>query len=103
MNVTEERKRYTQNILFRGGQETWLNACVGLNGGPKEFDEYADGFFEGGFAIVRAAEAREAPVDILIYPAVFAFRHGIELYVKHLLSRLQALNGGGKGYAPPTS
>ncbi len=65
MNETAEKRRYTQNALFRGGSETWLNACVGLNGGPKEFDEYADGFFQGGFAIVRAAEAREAPVDIL--------------------------------------
>jgi hypothetical protein len=92
-------KRYTQNAIFRGGPETWLNACVGLNGGPKELDEYADGFFQGGFAIVRAAEAREAPVDILIYPAVFAFRHGIELYVKHLLTRFQTLNNSAEGYA----
>ena len=66
-----------------------MNACVGDNGGPYDFGSYGQGFFEGGFAVIVAARASKAPVDILVYPAVFAFRHGIELYIKHFLSELK--------------
>src|SRR5262249_55182921 len=74
-----------------------LNACVGINGGPYDFGAYGEGFFEAGFQVVDAIKRGEWTIDVLIYPAVFNFRHGIELYIKHmtiLASRL--LGTGGK-------
>jgi hypothetical protein len=76
---------FSPNMLFRSGPDFQLNACVGTNGGPYDLRAYGQGFFEGGNAIIQAARDRTAPVDILVYPAAFLFRHGIELYLKHLL------------------
>jgi hypothetical protein len=92
---------YPDNDLFHATTDIGLNAAVGFNGGPKDLSDYAEGYFAGGFAIIGAAERREEAIDILIYPAAFAFRHAIELYTKHILSRLRELNGGrGHDYQP---
>jgi hypothetical protein len=72
------------NDLFRPGPNGDLNACVGENGGPYDFFDYALGYFKGAAAIARAAERRELPVDIAVYPMVYSYRHGIELCLKHL-------------------
>ncbi|UTD26129.1 hypothetical protein DB459_03505 [Bradyrhizobium sp. WD16] len=40
----------------------------------------------------------EWAIDILIYPAAFSYRHGIELYVKHLLNKLSTYNKSGVDY-----
>ena len=77
-------KTYLHNALFRPGPNASLNACVGDNGGPYDFAAYGDGFFHAGFQIVEAIKQGEWTIDILVYPAVFNFRHGIELYIKHL-------------------
>jgi len=77
-------KPYSYNSLFRPGPNFSLNACVGTNGGPYDFGSYAEGFFEAGFQIVDAIKRGEWTIDILVYPAVFDFRHGIELYIKHM-------------------
>jgi hypothetical protein len=77
-------KKYTHNSLFRPGPEPAMNACVGDNGGPYDFAAYAEGFFQAGFEIVHAIERGAWTIDLLVYPAVFDFRHGIELYLKHL-------------------
>src|SRR4051794_19908475 len=45
---------------------------------------YAEGFFADGCEIVKAIEGGAWTIDLLVYPAVFDFRHGIELYIKHL-------------------
>ena len=83
---------YQPNALFRNGPKPQLNACVGENGGPYDFDDYGEGFFEGAKQIIDAIKRGEWTIDILIYPAAFAYRHGIELYVKHLLKELSAYN-----------
>lgn len=88
--VAKGRRRFLTNPLFREDFNSDLNAAVGDNGGPYDFGCYGQGFFEGGFGVIAAARAFKAPVDILIYPAVFSFRHGIELYIKHFLSELKA-------------
>jgi hypothetical protein len=75
---------YAYNSLFRPGPNPQYNACVGTNGGPYDFGSYGEGFFEAGFKIVEAIYRGEWAIDILVYPAVFNFRHGIELYIKHL-------------------
>jgi len=86
------------NQLFRAGPNPDLNACVGDNGGPYDFSDYGEGFFEGGKKIVDAIKRREWAIDILIYPAAFSFRHGIELYVKHLIAELNKHNKSGAEY-----
>jgi hypothetical protein len=77
-----------QNPLFTNGENFHMNACVGDNGGPYELFDYGRGFFAGGHAIVKAAKENVAPVDILVYPAAFAYRHAVELLLKQLTKTL---------------
>lgn len=93
------KRTFQQNALFRSGPNMNLNACVGDNGGPYDFADYGEGFFRGGNAIVEAVVTGGATVDLAIYPAAFAFRHGIELYLKQLLIDLIAFNGSKVAYA----
>jgi hypothetical protein len=79
------------NPLFTNGDNMHMNACVGDNGGPYELFDYGKGFFEGGHAIVVAAAGNVAPVDWLVYPAAFAYRHGIELLLKQLVLTLNVI------------
>ena len=65
---------------------------------PYDFDDYGEGFFEGAKQIIDAIKRGEWTIDILIYPAAFAYRHGIELYVRHLLKELSAYNKSGTDY-----
>lgn len=90
--------KYTPNNLFRNGANANLNACVGTNGGPYDFSDYGEGFFEGAKQIIEAIKRGEWTIDILIYPATFCYRHGIELYVKHLLKELAAYNKSSASY-----
>ncbi|MBI5573653.1 MAG: hypothetical protein HY919_03765 [Elusimicrobia bacterium] len=75
---------YKQNDLFTGGEDISLNACVGKNGGPYNLDAYARGYFKGAICIVDSIIKDSSYVDLLIYPVVFNYRHGVELYLKHL-------------------
>ena len=88
---------YVPNSLFSSGSNQSLNACVGSNGGPYDFGAYGEGFFEGGFQIIEAIKRGEWTIDLLIYPATFSFRHGIELYLKHMV-RLFAEKSGASTY-----
>lgn len=84
---------FKTNDLFRPGANADLNACVGNNGGPYSYDDYAWGYIDAGHAIIRAAEERETPVDVVVYPATYCYRHGVELWLKHLAMRLPPLWG----------
>ena len=90
-----EKPTYTANSLFRSGPNAQLNACVGENGGPYGYDEYGDGFFDGAKMIVNRIKEGAYNIDTLIYPATFSYRHGIELYAKHLVKKLAAYNKSG--------
>jgi hypothetical protein len=90
--------KFQPNSLFRNGPNPHLNACVGANGGPYDFSDYGEGFFEGGKQIIEAIKRGEWTIDILVYPAAFSFRHGIELYVKHLVKELSTYNKSGAAY-----
>lgn len=84
------------NPLFTNGEVTSMNACVGDNGGPYDLFDYGKGFFSAGHAIVKSAENYADPVDLAVYPAAFSYRHGIELYLKHLVASLNiVLDTGG--------
>lgn len=87
-----------ENPLFTNGENYQMNACVGDNGGPYELFHYGEGFFNGGHAIVSSAEKHEAPVDFLIYPAAFSYRHGIELFLKQMSVTLNRILETGKTF-----
>lgn len=87
-----------ENPLFINGENTNMNACVGDNGGPYNLFDYGRGFFEGGHAAVKSAQDNIGPVDLLVYPAAFAYRHAIELYLKHLVAALNTIIGTGKSF-----
>ncbi len=83
---------YKQNDLFRGDPaRSHLNACVGINGGPYDFFDYARGYIRAAESAIETASAGKNPVDILIYPIAYCYRHAIELYLKHLLITLPRL------------
>lgn len=90
MDVNSMTQRpYKENDLFRGEPSAWhMNACVGHNGGPYDYHAYGDGYLRAAIAIVPSAENYQNPVDILIYPIAFCFRHAIELYLKHFCEML---------------
>jgi hypothetical protein len=92
------KRRFQRNALFRNGPDMGLNACVGDNGGPYDFADYGEGFFRGGTAIVETIKTNRIGIDVLIYPAAFAFRHGIELYLKELLMELISVNRSNIAY-----
>lgn len=79
------------NPLFTNGDNANMNACVGDNGGPYNLFDYGRGFFDGGHAAVKSAQEFVGPVDLLVYPAAFSYRHGIELYLKHLVFALNLI------------
>src|SRR5260370_40503806 len=72
------------NSLFRSGPNFRLNACVGRNGGRAGFDRYARGYFEAGARLVKSLQDNPFGVDLLIYPLVMNYRHGIEAALKHI-------------------
>src|ERR1700730_3063378 len=81
------------NSLFRPGPNSSLNACVGRNGCPADFSRLARGFFEAGNRLVESAKISNKDVDLLIYPLVFNYRHGVEAALKYLGKQLPVLFG----------
>ena len=82
------QQQYGHNDLFRPASPTDFNACVGSNGGPYDFQDYALGYFEAGSRIVNSLMSDHWMLDIVIYPLVFTYRHGIELSLKDLAVQL---------------
>ena len=80
--------RYAQNDLFKSGPNFKLNACVGKNGGPYNFRDYSKGYFEAAQRIAASSFSTPHLIDVMIYPLVYLFRHGIELGLKHLAQKL---------------
>lgn len=92
MNRTSPKRRnYKQNDLFRSGTNLHLNACIGRNGGPYTFYAYSRGYFHAGERLIQSVSSNQLSIDLLIYPIVFCFRHGIELAIKDLVIILPKL------------
>lgn len=85
------QQQYRHNDLFRPASPTDLNACVGSNGGPYNYQDYALGYFEAGSRILSSLFSDRWMLDVVIYPLVFTYRHGIELSLKDLASQLPLL------------
>ena len=103
MRVNPITKRpYCHNDLFRGDPDRWhMNACVGHNGGPYDYESYGDGYLRAAIAMIPSIESHKNPVDIMVYPIAYCFRHAIELYLKHFSETLPRL-WGETGEAKPT-
>lgn len=86
-------RQFKTNSLFRRGDDTHLNACVGPNGGPYDFFDYALGYFKASKALYEAAATGRIEVDLVVYPMVFGFRHAAELSLKHLATALPGAVG----------
>jgi hypothetical protein len=83
--------RDKHNDLFRAGPNWKLNACVGWNGSPADFQKYASGYFDAAARLVKSLQEDSWMVDRVIYPLAMLYRHGIELALKHLARMLPAL------------
>jgi len=70
-----------------GESELWdFNACVGPNGGPYDYRDYAIGYFHAGHNIVEdILKNGTNEVDIMIYPLMYSYRHALELSLKNIL------------------
>ena len=79
------------NGLFSPGPNMKLNACVGKNGGPADFNRYACGYFEAGARLVASLQEDSRRVDCVIYPLVMIYRHSVEVALKHLTRVLPQL------------
>lgn len=89
----------SQTGKLLGNGPLWrFNACVGSNGGPYGYAEYAAGYFAATLELISSLAQSTRRVDLLIYPIAFNFRHGIELSLKHLSQTLPGL----WGEQPPT-
>jgi hypothetical protein len=82
------QQQYRHNELFRPASPTGFNACAGSNGGTYDSQDYALGYFEAGSIIVSSLLSDRSMLDVVIYPLVFAYRHGIELSLKDLAVHL---------------
>lgn len=87
------KKNY--NSLFRPGPNSCLNACIGTNGGPYDYSAYAEGFFQAGHTIIDSTKIGSVTIDLVIYPAAFSYRQGIELYIKHFIRIIETYNRNG--------
>ena len=96
--MVKPRVDQPNNPLFTNGENASMNACVGRNGGPYDLLDYGRGFFDGGDAAVLSAQEYRGPVDLLVYPAAFAYRHGVELYLKHLAVILNQILETGESF-----
>jgi hypothetical protein len=80
------------NELFGPGPHDMLNACVGENGGPASFGKIGTGYFIAGRKLIESVIDEDRHLDQLIYPVVFCYRHGVELYLKHLIKELDRIS-----------
>ena len=69
--------------MFRGGEPSWANACVGENGQPGYY-EYSKGYSRAANILLEAVrKSKDSELcDELIYPICFNMRHSVELRFK---------------------
>ncbi len=69
-------------------------ACVGTNGGPYGFDDFAFGYFDAARRLRASIDEDSSLIDVLLYPLAFLYRQGLELSIKHLIYFLSPCYGG---------
>lgn len=83
-----------KTIIFKGGKDWRFNACVGHNGGLLGFCSMGKGYFRSAELMSNHVIDNGFEMDLLIYPIVFNYRHGIELYLKGFLTKIRIINDG---------
>lgn len=68
---------------FSAREDWWHNACLNFSHDARYL--YADGYKRAAELVCEHACGERGELDILIYPAVFLYRHYIELTLKMLL------------------
>lgn len=83
------------NSVFQGlsNQYAEFNACVGDNGGRYDLYDYAGGYFEATDTLLKAVKHKKCRIDDVVYPACLTFRHGVELFIKYLITQLAIYHG----------
>lgn len=72
--------------LFAPAPDWQHNACLGWMRESLLWDAQAEGFKLAAFQLVDdVVERRAHPIDVLVYPIVFLFRHYLELRLKELI------------------
>lgn len=71
------------DILFKAAEDWWNNACV--NYMHDDLDIYTRGFKRSADIIVQHAIDSQAGLDLIVYPAVYLYRHYIELRLKGIV------------------
>lgn len=79
--------------MFRGGEPSWANACVGKNGQPGYF-EYSKGYSRAAnILLIAVSKSKDSELcDELIYPICFNMRHSVELRFKYILTIVDVLS-----------
>jgi hypothetical protein len=87
-----KQRVFKQNDLFKAdfGRSDY-NACVGDNGGPYDLFDYARGYLDATELLLKAVGKTGSVNDLLVYPICQNFRHGVELFIKYLISDLTKL------------
>lgn len=73
----------TDDKLFIGADDWWMNACLDWYHDPSEL--YIVGYKEAADSLVETIACRKGTADTLIFPIVFLYRQYIELRLKSLL------------------
>src|SRR3569623_25126 len=71
------------------------NSCVGENGGKYDLYDYAGGYFEATDTLLKSVKHGKCTVDDIVYPVCLSFRHGIELFIKYLITQLSKYHSSG--------
>lgn len=82
---------YKSGDLFLPGPNHRFNACVGRNGGPYDYHDYAKGYFRSADLTMESVKDGDYLLDILIYPTFYQYRHAFELSLKGLIVDFQML------------
>ena len=59
---------------------------------PKKFITYAMGYKEAADAILKDARQRQVSADFIAFPAIYLYRHYIELILKAIIIKGQQIN-----------
>ena len=83
---------YAVNALFRAGGEPRLDADLTKLKGVEPYLKYAQAYFHCANELIHAVEndTYRIATELAVYPIAFLYRHGIELYLKHLVPRLSS-------------
>lgn len=97
MTQSSDMSKYTAGSLFApppSDQYHEQMACVGTNGGPYAFDDFAFGYFDAARRLRDSIDEDDSLIDVLLYPLAFLYRQGMELSIKHLIYFLSPCYGG---------